>query len=810
MATVGGKIAKQLFKLGEKVFEAGSGAEAIKIAGALKKTGGAAGGAVLEAFENAASTKARAGLGAAAGAALVAGAASESQASTGDASGTGENSMATDPFAEFEQVAPGQAASSGSAGAADPFAEFEQVDPAAAQRPQYANGLSPATPINETPSKITPAVRQLLSFGDEKGTLSKLNELGFSDVKKFGDSFSVKDPEDGLYKTINPTVEADNAWDATKNILKAAGSTALFAGAAINAPIIAGINAITGSNIQSDPVTNAAAASKSLFGKVGEETVATIGENYALGANIAAGIATGGASLPAQIALAGLVGGAVEAGRVSLGRLEGTYSATDEDMLKDSAFEALINLGGGAIALGAAPTLKYLAKNGIVKGIGAAVKSMTPESLAAVKATFGAQSEIADASFDTMLKNSDAVNTLVASKSNVSKYSDFVDALTERDIATIQESGDGIRRGISQIYGEMKSKVTKLAGPEFKADPSALVSDVVADLHSMGFIKATEAAGDSLSDAANFRIASRAEMLKSLESSPNKVDVLRLINDPKSYMSMRRAADQVLGIKNQKLTKVGEEAVSDMMTIKSILGDMTNTIRSAAQQGDNNLPAVARKMAEYNSSVDSKFQSLLPTDEARTAFKGLNSSYSDAKEIAEPLLQAASDPNKARQIVQAYRSQSTASTLNRTAMARLQSHISDQGGAAGASLAKTLGQHLDSLDVTKAALDFSKPAERAMGIGSVGAAFGVGAATSPLGGLALAGAQQALKTPSIALKAANAQLKVNAFIRSIPRAQIPRALENPEFMATLGRIASDSVASEIETQNELLTSAGVK
>lgn len=196
-----------------------------------------------------------------------------------------------------------------------------QTDPLTGElRPLYASGLGPDAPIPISP--LDPEQRAALSVGNDRGNMLRLKaEFEDADIDKHG-NLVIKDK--GMWYSADPSgLGGGDAWQRTRELM-------------------------------SDAV----------------EAVPTA---LAIGGSVAAGIATGGRSLPIQAAAMGGTGVLSGLFRTSMGRAQGTYVAEPVEQLTEIALEGALNVAGVYIA----PGIKYGLKqvSGLTKGISKLIPS---------------------------------------------------------------------------------------------------------------------------------------------------------------------------------------------------------------------------------------------------------------------------------------------------------------------------------------------------------------------------------------------------------------------------------------------------
>lgn len=204
------------------------------------------------------------------------------------------------------------------------------------QMPSYANGLHPETPVNQSP--VTLEDRFKLQTGNEPGKIAYLKKR-YEDARMNADGDLVV-KSGGLWHRVDPTGFGDaDPWTVTKKILSGKGGMQAFKDMVSEGAKDVADLADVGAAVLAQGTVGGLAAAGTLAATA----------NPALAVNVG------------RVAGAAAAGG-VEAYRTSLGRLMGTYQASDEEKLRDVGWETALTLAGEYIPPGAKLLTKGIGK----------------------------------------------------------------------------------------------------------------------------------------------------------------------------------------------------------------------------------------------------------------------------------------------------------------------------------------------------------------------------------------------------------------------------------------------------------------
>lgn len=363
------------------------------------------------------------------------------------------------------------------------------LDPATLEnRPEYANGSSPATAINKSPLSLADRIK--MSLGEERGNLKFLKEK-YSEVQTMrSGALAVKD-KDGMWYQVDPDGAGQgDAWDRTKEI------------------------------------------AKDILG----DYAGTIGTTAAIIGATAAAPVTGGASLVA----AGAAGLGAALTRTSLGRLVGTYDATPEEQLKDVALETVLNAGGQAFALGIKPTAQVIGS--MFKKGAQNLKNIPEGSINILAKTQGTISTLGEDTIQTWARQGDDVGQALLNhgKGAVSGDSVITNILQEQVRVHTKGIANETRVGLSKWYANNMDEVVKEAGGKFNPDISNAIQNAFKQYSDEGF--------GSISDEGLFLLKER-EALNSMQSAKGGVNTL---SDEQGYSLLKEFVNHVNTFAKQK------------------------------------------------------------------------------------------------------------------------------------------------------------------------------------------------------------------------------------------------------------------
>ncbi len=464
--------------------------------------------------------------------------------------------------------------------------------------PDHSSGLDPKTPINQSPLSI--ADRFKMSLGNEKGNMDYL--MNKPDVKAVvKDStghFVLQSANDGLWYRVDPEGGGDgDAWSRTKEIMKDAADIAPAA-------------------------------------------VKTLG---AIGAGIAAAPVTGG--LGSAVA-SGVVGAGLEGYRTSLGRLVGTYQATEGEQMQDLGMEALLNLGGAAVGAGVKPAARLLSK--AAGGIADAIEHVAPATANAVKetisSTIGAVTGAGQKAVRTLLDAGEDVSATLSKALAGRSREQAVDFLKNENVGVVKDIARRAQPALNKIYSTVKGELMDTAGEGFKGDvddvlrasyADGLKSNIGAVVRDGKVLNVTpeQILKDGLPEGAQFGLHT-IEHLQSIQRQSGQINPLA--NDPESYKLIAELHSTLKNFANMG-EQSGKRGLNNLLEMKKVIGDVSFKLGTAADEAGLNV--AKRYIAQVESHVENRMLESMPA-EVQKKYTQLMADYSNAKDQAAPLINA--------------------------------------------------------------------------------------------------------------------------------------------------------------------------
>lgn len=367
--------------------------------------------------------------------------------------------------------------------------------------PDYASGMNPDSPVNRSPVDI--ADRFKLALGNAAGSKNYLKQK-FDDVQE-DSSGNLVVKHQGLWHRVDPTGLGDpDPWDATKSIVENITNKAMSKG--------------------KEFISDAA-------------DVTPMGASIAAGtgANIIAGVGSGGTSLPAAAAIYGGSAAVVEGLRTSLGRAVGTYEATDAEQLSDIGFEGVLNAGGVLVAPAVKVGGKFMADN--IGKIGQNLGKLTPVARDAVKGLHGVLSGTG-AQIDRLVERNPWVSShLRRAVSTTKNEAEAVHKLVGEQISQIKKFASKVQPAMSAAYKRASAATINSVDNAFDGNVGAIVDDVYKLANNLGIGKFDDVSrkfilhsDDDLAKVANQMMeagdSEKAQMIKQLFGSKEAKNIL--------------------------------------------------------------------------------------------------------------------------------------------------------------------------------------------------------------------------------------------------------------------------------------------
>lgn len=447
------------------------------------------------------------------------------------------------------------------------FLKAEGVDPAQAN----ISYNTPDQALPESPLSITQRAA-FAGAGNEKGQIDFLK-------RNFEDAIPHKDKgwvvkENGVWKQVDPSMFASSdPWEMAKEFGKEMAD-------------------------QSDVVLNAL-----LTG--GGAALGTIGGP----AGILAGAAAGGA-------LSGYI-------RTSLGRLSGTYQATDEEQLKDIGLESLLSLGGQAVALGARPTFQMLKKAADV-----IVKTPAKE---AVIALYGNVAGIGSGSMRNLMEKSARVTgamkqAVKESGGMTAGIKAHVDKARDLAIKRTDEFLDEASAGLNKKYAHQFNEIiTKAEQNKMSVDFKGIGDDAINALKPYG--KVEEVAKKGLT----FRPYTQAEVASLRDGGMYNA---RVINED-AIKVVQNIVDEI-GATSKVGTRQGQTAARGLQELNKRLNSLGNPIFKGSKNHE-----AKQAVADISSSIRTRIGQEMSKNglgDKWTKLQFEHAKYKDAVDLARKTL----------------------------------------------------------------------------------------------------------------------------------------------------------------------------
>ena len=650
--------------------------------------------------------------------------------------------------ADFADNAPAQPAAQ-PAGRVFTDADFTE----ARELPSYANGLAPETAINQSPISIED--RAKLSVGNEAGKLKFLKEK-FGAVQKTKSGDLVVN-NNGFWQRVDPNGLGDgDAWSMTKELMS--------------------------------DVTDLA------------PTAINIGAQLGSAAGLAA--ATGGASLLAQGGTSAAVGAALKAGETSLGRLVGTYEASDEEQLKDVGIEAALNLGGTVIGAGVKPTIGLIA-DGVAKfgklfgNAPAAVKNMFMEG-------WGGATGVGAKNIATLIDNPDAVSSVMKQAGKLGE--DPVGALVRQNIDDVAKIARASRSAASNLYDKLADDVISQADTSFKADIGSTVKSAYKTLADLGV--------GTIDDAGKFSMFTKEQLANKLAQGG---EVSALLSDDKSLKLISDMASE-LGQYSSAKELTGKAGAAQMMKFRKVLGDFTYRLKEEADEAF--LAPAQNIISKVNEVIDNSvlgaFQLAAPVKSSVTGemtdnlLLHTNQVYKNTLKELSPLLKAASQATKQNSdapFQSLYNQLSTMqgkNTVQKTAFDKAVDVVGNYGGAAG----KASKDMFNNIRVREAAAAFTPVLRRGLVNSMTSSAGGGFAATGNIGGMLFAAGAAIPASPRVQKELITAGLKFKNLVSGMSMPQRMQFINSPElFNSAVSQVLAVPVMRD-QVTTQMMQQAG--
>lgn len=611
--------------------------------------------------------------------------------------------------------------------------------------PDYASGLDEKRPIPKSPLSFEDRLK--LSVGNSSGKIKYLKQAGYEDAK-FNEDNDLLVKKGGLWHQADGSTFGDaDAWTATKNIVK----TAVGGGIAM----VAGKN----NKLAKDLLNNDFA--KELAG----DSADMAPELATLGVSVGAGVATGGASLMAQAGGQMAAGGGMATARTSLGRLAGTYDASNEDQAKEVAFETMLNLAGTVIPAGVKPTAKIvgegLEKFASITGL----KWAGTQTKEAFKKIYGALS-IGEDNLDTVLEHAPQVRKTMEEVGSNYKGQGYVDHLKSRSVLAVKEIANRTQEVLNDAYTGIKGKLLSSVGDDFVANIDDIVHGVHDDFLNQGFadvafngkvVPRTEVLdllarnGGKLPSSHKVVLKTQKQILQTMKDAGTLGDGANIGIDDEAYRMVSKYFGQVSQLKGTA-AKQGKEAAEQLLNFNKLASDITYGFK---MQGDDaGLNVISRMMSKQHELIEGTVKKSFEQRGSGELFSSLNSNYSYLKEQAAPLLAAM---KQARKTGDSASYERLLTQLNAKGGKNVTKKLGvdaliDAAGKNGSKAGEAMKRLKHQIRINEAAISVSPYIKEGL-LGKGSATFAAGAlATGQMQIVAPLAAGAALQSPRLALK----------------------------------------------------------
>ncbi len=686
-------------------------------------------------------------------------------------------------------------------------------------QPQYASGLSPDAPINTSPLSIDE--RFGLALGNDKGRIDSLKKR-FQSVQEDPEGHLVVQDKGLWYRVDGKTGDAPDAWSATKSILKGFGAAT---------QVVANRMAPKGLLPKEDLAVQGLTKNDELAKETAGEVVEALPIAAKVGASVAATAMTGGASLGVQALAQGGAAAAMTAARYSMGRLEGTYQAEPEEVLKDVAFETLLNAGGEFIMPGAKWSATKIGEK--FPQIARAYRSMSEGSVDSMKQLYSFLTRRSGEGIDTIIEHGDEVGGMMKSVGSKYRSTDaFVDHIKRDSIGLVKQAAMEADDMVGEVYRAQQSKLVKNVSSAFSGNVDEVVDPIFSSAVNDGLVQIRQvgkyvASGGNVVERQAARALPRDEALELLAKSGGKlpqdyrfvpasmdemvnyikksgdVDSASIAFDDEAYRMMRGFFDQLSSLKGIK-AKSGQAGADQLLKVNRILGDLTYKVKTRGDEAALNI--VSRRMAQYHDIIKQGATAKFEKEGLGQAFTGLNQSYSSMKDQMLDLATAMKRADKVGD--SAYEGLLT--KISSRAGKNMSAKDSFNGALNlaeefGSKRADALREIQKKIRINNAAIEFNPYIPQDM-IGKGSMTFALGSAMAGNPSLAItAAAGAAAQSPRLgynAIRTMDAAWKFKDFLGGLGRNGVKQLSANPLLMSAAVRsvMATPMIQEQVKEQ----------
>lgn len=710
-------------------------------------------------------------------------------------------------FAKYgQQVAPQPAATE------DGIFSKYGVSADIADRPAYANGLSPDAAVNRSPLSATDRL-VIKGLGNRQEDIEKSLKQRFAAVQRGKDGeFRVKNT-DGLWYQVDPdSLEGRDAIDVTRGILRGAGSTALGMVASLANTAASPIASLFGKKLETNPFSIA----ESLAGDdaVARETVGELAENTDTIAMIGAGIAapqtipTSATQLLGISAAGGASAAVTKLGLTSLGRLEGTYDATPEEQLTDASYEFGLGMLGTFIPAGARFGLDKFASSRAAANATKMLSQAPEEKMGMIKSFF--EGVIDDTSIDRLATPGNKVQSYINQRAlKGGNLHTFQDDIRLEMVKRIKEVSQEAIDGLHDVYTTQVDDFLKQVPAGMKVNTRDITKPILDDMVMEGLAKRNVLTGAI--EILPFEDLVKAESARQLTGAAKEVAF-----DRKTYDGLSELFDAMNRMNRSGVS--GKEAVVEMMSDQRVLRGITKRLQQAGKGpriGEIENDVLYRAASKYGQALKDGLPNALGT-KLGEQLRNVNSSFRSLKQTILPLEKALANDTDALRLATAMTGKTAAGTLNRASLPMVVSNFTKFGGLKGAQVASKLTALTDDVADMKAAIQFTAPMRAQFG------PFQAGMAGNMMGdalknesikvGASLGIAANVLsKYPKAAKMAVNTKLAMTRMLEGATKNMGPseraKLLFNGDVLENMTRAAASPLL-RIQTQEALAQQAG--
>lgn len=446
-------------------------------------------------------------------------------------------------------------------------------------RPFFADGTSPATPINESP--VSGEDRLKLSLGNKQGSINYLkNKYEDAAVDPKG-NLVVK--QEGLWKRVDAEGwGSGDAWSKTKEVLK--------------------------DIVDVTPEVATVAATLPIVG-------------------------TGAGA----IAASGAVTGAAGAIRTSLGRLAGTYEATPEEQIADIGIESLLGLGGATFAAGVKPGFDVLKKGlgGLAKTFGA-----MPEGIKKGYAeVFGAMTGAGADNVERAFARGDAIANHIKTFAKAGPTTDAsIQLAREAQVDLTTQLLPTIRAGLTEMYENNLTKIASEVPDTAFFNPRDFVDDVARNFQSAGILsKGKQGFLELPKNPLDFAQAAKRSLDPNLTALADEIAV-----DPTIYRAIKRSVEGVVNMPSKSARGAKGLVASNeaLKQVKSITGAAIDAIGKGRNVPPKAASDFLLKLKGDTQAAMTNYVKRNAGETAGLQFAKLSKDYADASNALRPALNA--------------------------------------------------------------------------------------------------------------------------------------------------------------------------